>query len=322
MKQIPMHRIERLGLSVSRVAFGAGPVSGLMTGDDRETQCAVMEAVMAAGINWIDTAAGYGNGRSEENLGHVLSAMSGANEMHVATKVRLTDEQLTGDIRLHVLRSVEDSLRRLQRSQVTLLQLHNGLTRSRGEEASSVAEDDVLRTNGIADAMDAVRDLGLCRFIGLTGTGQSDVMRRVIRSNRFDTIQCPFNILNPSAGQVMDQSFPETNYGNIFEDCLELGMGVFAIRVLAGGAIPGQPPSAHTLRTPYFPLDLYQRDTAAACQLMSDSECSDEDARADRSAARPKQAIRFVLAHPAVSSAIVGFGKPEHVATAAAFSDP
>ena len=63
MKQIPIHRIERLGLSVSRVAFGAGPVSGLMTGDARETQCAVMEAVMAAGINWIDTAAGYGNGR-------------------------------------------------------------------------------------------------------------------------------------------------------------------------------------------------------------------------------------------------------------------
>lgn len=316
-----MHRIERLGLSVSRLAFGAGPVSGLMTGDDRETQCAVLEAVVAAGINWIDTAAGYGNGRSEENLGRVLSEVNVPYEMHVATKVRLTDEQLSGDIRSHVLRSVEDSLRRLQRSQLTLLQLHNGLTRSRGEQASSVAEDDVLWANGIADAMDAARDLGLCRFIGLTGTGQADAMRRVIRSNRFDTIQCPFNILNPSAGAIVDQSFCETNYGNIFEDCLQLRMGVFAIRVLAGGAIPGQPPSAHTLRTPYFPLDLYKRDAAAADRLMSDSECSEVDVESDQSVVRTKQAIRFVLSHPAVSSAIVGFGKPEHVATAAAFSD-
>ncbi len=306
-----MHRSERLGLDVSRLAFGAGPVSGLMTGDDRDAQCAVMEAVAAAGINWIDTAAGYGAGRSEENLGQVLQTMSLSPPMHIATKVRLTEEQLAGDIRSHILRSVEESLRRLQRSHVTLLQLHNGLTKERADEASSVSGDDVLRKNGIADALDQVRDQGLCRFIGLTATGRAETMRAVIRSNRFDTIQCPYNIINPSAGMVMEEMFRETNYGNIFEDCRQFGLGVFAIRVYAGGAILGQPPSPHTLRTPYFPLDLYERDAAAARRLEGD-ECDVSEA-ADRQVAR---ALRFVLAHPAVTGAIIGFGRPEHVTQA------
>ncbi len=312
MKTVPLQRIERLGLSVSRLAFGAGPVSGLMTGDDRDAQSAVMEAVIAAGINWIDTAAGYGNGRSEENLGFALAACRAPNEMHIATKVRLTEEQLAGDIRSHVLRSVEESLLRLQRSHVTLLQLHNGLTKQRGDEATSVSGDDVLRKNGIADALDDVRDQGLCRFTGLTATGHAETMRTVIRSNRFDTIQCPYNIINPSAGMLMEETFQETNYGNIFNDCRQLGLGVFAIRVYAGGAILGQPPSAHTLRTPYFPLDLYERDAAAARGLSA--EISDV---ADSAGIRALQAIRFVLAHPAVTGAIIGFGSPEHVAVAA-----
>ena len=45
-------------------------------------------------------------------------------------------------------------------------------------------------------------------------------------------------------------------------------MGVFAIRVFAGGALLGQPPSAHTLKTPYFPLALYERDAERARQLL------------------------------------------------------
>lgn len=306
-----MHRSERLGLAVSRLAFGAGPVSGLMTGDDRDAQSAVLEAVIAAGINWIDTAAGYGNGRSEENLGIVLAASCVPYEMHIATKVRLTEEQLAGDIRSHVLRSVEESLRRLQRSHVTLLQLHNGLTKERADEASSVSGDDVLQKNGIADALDYVRDQGLCRFIGLTATGHAETMRTVIRSSRFDTIQCPYNIVNPSAGMVMEETFRETNYGNIFEDCRQRGLGVFAIRVYAGGAILGQPPSAHTLRTPYFPLDLYERDAEAASRFAGQ-----EPDVTDAAGTRAAKAIRFVLAHPAVTGAIIGFGKPEHVTQA------
>ena len=69
----------RTGLRVSRVAFGCGPVSGLMTGDNHDLQTEVVRAAMDCGINWFDTAAGYGQGSSERNLGRLLKAAAGAD---------------------------------------------------------------------------------------------------------------------------------------------------------------------------------------------------------------------------------------------------
>jgi aryl-alcohol dehydrogenase-like predicted oxidoreductase len=78
-------------------------------------------------------------------------------------------------------------------------------------------------------------------------------------------------------------------------------MGVFAIRVLAGGALAGNPPSAHTLKTPFFPLALYERDLARAAHLQ---------ARLGPGTPLKTAALRFVLAHPQVSAAILGFREP------------
>src|SRR4029079_2128414 len=101
---------------------------------------------------------------------------------------------------------------------------------------------------------------GLVRFVGLTGTGQPDAMREVVRSGEFDTLQVPYHLLNPSAGRDVPTDFGEMHYGNIIADCAEQRMGAFAIRVFAGGALVDRPPSAHTLKTPFFPLPLYERD--------------------------------------------------------------
>src|SRR3954447_12794562 len=115
----------RTGLRVSVLAFGAGPVSGLMTSDDHARQTAVLRRAVERGINWIDTAPGYGAGKSETNVGRALREFDGADAVHIATKVRLAGDDLT-DIAGSVRRSVEQSLARLGRPSVTLLQLHNG----------------------------------------------------------------------------------------------------------------------------------------------------------------------------------------------------
>jgi aryl-alcohol dehydrogenase-like predicted oxidoreductase len=292
----------RTGLEVSAVAFGAGPVSGLMTGTDFAAQLATVQGALAAGINWFDTASGYGNGQSEANLGRVLSELGASDKVHIATKVRVLPEALDdpGD---YVRRSVEDSLKRLGVPRVTLLQLHNGITRQRGDEPAAITQNDILAARGVAEAMAQVRDAGLVRHIGLTGTGHPDAMREVVSSGTFDTVQVPFNALNPSAG-VPDSAAGETDYGHIISDCAAMKMGVFAIRVFAGGALLDQPPSAHTLKTPYFPLALYERDLERAKRLR------------ERVAGRltpTELAVRFALSHPGVSSAIIGFGSPEHV---------
>jgi aryl-alcohol dehydrogenase-like predicted oxidoreductase len=117
-------------------------------------------------------------------------------------------------------------------------------------------------------------------------------------------MQVPYNLLNPSAGHRMPSSFPEANYGNIIGDCGRHGMGVFAIRVFAGGALAGNPPSVHTLKTPFFPLALYERDRVRAARLQ---------AVLGPRTPLTTEAIRFALAHLHVSAAIVGFREPWQV---------
>ncbi len=294
----------RTGIKVSAISFGAGPVSGLMTGSDATAQHDVVASAIEAGINWFDTAPGYGAGSSEANLGRALSEIKPAKTIHIATKVRipLGSTEPIGDF---VRRSVEESLQRLRVSSVTLLQLHNGITTGRGDEPASITPDDILSRGGVADTFDRLRDEGLILHTGLTGTGQPSAMKTVIRSGRFDTVQTPFNALNPSAGATSPVQAGDTDYGNILADCAAMRMGVFAIRVFAAGALLGQVPSAHTLKTPYFPLDLYQRDAARAEQLRS--ELGDGESLTEF-------ALRFALSHSAVGSAIIGFGSPSHIA--------
>jgi L-galactose dehydrogenase/L-glyceraldehyde 3-phosphate reductase len=293
----------RTGLRVSAIAFGAGPVSGLMTGTDHAAQRATVQRAVGAGINWFDTAPGYGNGQSEVNLGRMLEELGIAGSVHIATKVRVPPEALDnpGD---YIRQSAQGSLRALGVPRLTLLQLHNGITRKRDDEPASISPGDILGAKGVARSFQRLQEEGLIAFLGLTGTGQAETMSEVIRSGAFDTLQVPFNILNPSAGMAGRAPDGETDYGHVIDDCLKQGMGVFAIRVFAGGALLDQPPSAHTLKTPYFPLALYERDRARAKRL------------AERVAGRmplSELAVRFALGHPEVTSAIIGFGSPQQV---------
>lgn len=280
----------RTGLLVPEISFGCGPVSGVLTGSDFALQLATVKRALDVGIDWFDTAAGYGNGTSEANLGRVLKELGASPR--IATKVRIPEGGFDR-IEECVRESVQASLARLGVKAVELLQLHNGITRSCGDEKDSVSPSDALA------ALEAFRKLqseGLVQFVGLTGTGHAEALREVIRTGGFDTLQVPYNLLNSSAGGGAAPP-GETDYGNIIAECADQNMGVFAIRVFAGGAILGQPRSAHTLKTPYFPLALYERDSERAKEL----KCSAE------------QAVRFVLEHPHVHSAIVGFGSPEQV---------
>jgi aryl-alcohol dehydrogenase-like predicted oxidoreductase len=308
--KVPCRVLGRTGLHISCLAFGAGPVSGLMTGDDIETQAETLEALYKVGINWIDTAAGYGNGSSEKRIGHVLAMLPNEvrSEFHVATKVRIdfsSPLSFADQIRF----GVDASLQRLQLPKIRLLQLHNGVTARRDDQPSSVGVADVLDSGGILDALKSAQADGQTDFLGLTGTGAAKQMQAVVNTREFDTIQVPYNLLNPSAGCEVAEDFGEQNYGNILDDCRSANMGCFAIRVFAGGALLRRPPGSHTLKTPYFTLDLYRRDLERAASL--DDQIN--GARVDGGFGRVRQSIEFALSHPAVHSAIIGFGAPEHV---------
>ncbi len=304
----------KTGIQAPLVAFGAGPVAALMTTAGENRSVEVVRRALDAGIDWFDTAATYGGGQSERSLGAALGELGARNAVHLATKVRLTEADLN-DIPTAVRESLRGSLERLGVSKLTLLQLHNAITRRRGDEPTSVTADDVLRSGGILQAMQAMQQEGLVEHLGLTGLGQPEALREVIEPRQFATLQTPYNVLNPSAGEAVAEHFAEANYGNLFAACEQNNMGVFAIRVFAGGALAGQPPSTHTHKTQFFPLDLFERDRRRGEQLLS---------RLAPEADLREIALRFAWSHHAVTSAIVGFGEPSHIddAVAAAEAGP
>jgi len=299
---IPYRTLGRTGISVSALAFGCGPISELMTGEDRDRQRAVLRHTIERGINWIDTAATYGKGRSEQSLGEALRDLGAHGRVHLATKVRLMPEELA-DIPSAVRRSVEGSLQRLGVGRVTLLQLHNAITAERGQEATSVTPRDVLGAGGVLESLQKLREEEVVGHIGITAVGQAGPLREVIGSGRFDTIQVPYNIMNPSAGLDVPDDYPEANYGNIISLAQQHQMGVLAIRVFAAGAVLGNSPASHTINSPFFPLDLYRRDEQRAARMRQalGHEFDLKDV-----------AVRYVLGHPSVSAAIIGFGAPSH----------
>ncbi len=297
------------GESVSRIAFGAGPVADVMVANDTAKQHQLVRRVIDAGINWIDTAAGYGDGRAEEAVGSALLALDAHEQVHVATKVRIATDQMH-DIPRAIHASAAASLRRLKRKQITLLQLHNSITAHCGDEPYSLSPREILGPNGVLDTLEQLRLEGIVRMIGITAIGQARPLKEVVNCGRFQTIQVPYNLVNPSAGREMSAGCGEADYGNVIQHATERGMGVFAIRVYAGGVLAGKPPSRHTLTTKFFPLDLFERDrrrVAALREFVGDSI----DLK--------QLALQFSLAHAGVASAIVGFSEPKHVDEAVDF---
>jgi aryl-alcohol dehydrogenase-like predicted oxidoreductase len=297
-------RLGKTEIQVSAISFGAGPVSTLMVGESNQArQTAVIARARDAGINWFDTAATYGAGQSEVNLGCSLAELGVSEQVHLATKVRLVADDLR-DIRSAVRRSVEGSLKRLRVPRVTLLQLHNSITARRDDEPTSLTPSDVLGSGGVLEPFQELRNEGITRDIGLTGIGQHAALREVILSGEFATLQVPYHLLNPSAGREMPPTFCDTDYGNVIADCAAMDMGVLAIRVMAGGALADNPPSPHTLKTPFFPLALYERDRERAKRLQTALGSS-----------RPlsREAVRFALAHRQIHSALIGFGDVQQI---------
>src|SRR5216683_3158419 len=95
----------------------------MVRGHASEQRQAVARA-LEAGITYFDTAAQYGDGRSEEHLGRVMRDLGAWSRVVVGTKVRLRPDELQDPVRA-VRASIEASLKRLGRDNVDLLNLHN-----------------------------------------------------------------------------------------------------------------------------------------------------------------------------------------------------
>ncbi len=301
----------RTGIRVPAVGFGCGNVGGLMIRGTHDVQVHAVQHALSLGIDYFDTAAAYGDGQSETHLGEVLAELR--PDVHVATKFRI-DQESSADIAGAVRRSLEASLRRLQRDYVDVLQLHNNLRAERGSQRT-VSAHDVLRSGGIADALDELRSDGLIRHLGFTGMGETDEVHAVIASGRFDTVQAYYNLLNPSAGGPVRAGFPAQDFRELMAAAAARDIGVIVIRSLAGGALGG-PGARRGLASnnpgAMVPGNDYEADVSRAGALAFLTADGWSLAQAS---------VRFALDHPSTSTVVVGFSDEAQIDAAAAAAD-
>ena len=158
------------GIRVSEVVFGAGAVGGILVHKDDATKREAVRRALAGGINWIDTAAQYGNGKSEESLGWLLPEARATPSL--STKFNLDVANLT-DIPAQIEDCLKASL--AGRSDEALTGLKRVKTEMAGEAASVDAE------HGI-DAVETSRDLKRL-------SDPSSVLARSLKRNKYDELR-------------------------------------------------------------------------------------------------------------------------------------
>ena len=204
------------GRTVSRLGFG-GAVAGLkdylekFDPADGESYRGVVEAIEAAyglGVNFFDTAPGYGARISERMFGDGLRGVK-PDSVFLSTK-------LSGKTADDAYRSAEESLKCLRRDYVDLIQIHGG---SYGADQVRA----IMADGGLLGGMEELKRQGLTRFIGFTTEDNNDAMYALMYSGRFDSVQMCYNFLYQHPYE------PSRPFGSLFE-AKKNGLGTITMR--------------------------------------------------------------------------------------------
>jgi len=285
----------RAGFLVSEIAFGGGVTGGILTKGDEAGAVRALNRALVVGINWIDTAALYGNGASEATIGRHIRAF--APQPYISTKVRIEREEMN-DIPGAIEKSLTESLKRLNLDNVALFQLHNQLGDAVGDRPV-LSPAQVLGPGGVADTFDRLKEQGLFYASGMTAAGETRAILDVIKSGRFDCAQVYYNAINPSAGwSRAHANWRVQDFSGILAACFRENMGVLNIRIFAGGPLAkAARPERLAVLTSGTDVDNEVRCAAAVRAALGTGYGS------------PAQtALRFVLGNHDVTSRIIGVG--------------
>jgi aryl-alcohol dehydrogenase-like predicted oxidoreductase len=271
----------RTGIKVSPYCLGA-MMFGWVGNADHDESVRIIHRALDAGINFVDTADAYSRGESEEIVGKALKGRR--DSVVLATKAHLPmgdDPNQQGNSRRWLTRALEDSLRRLGTDHVDLFQVHR-----------PAPDTDVEET--LAALTDLVR-AGKVRAIGSSTFPASDIVEAQWVAERrgllrFRTEQPPYSILDRGIER------------EVLPVCERYGMGTLVYSPLAGGMLTGRyrkGQEADTHRATYgFRHMRDERRLDAVEQLL---------VVADKAGIPLTHlAMAFAIAHPGVTSAILG----------------
>ncbi len=292
----------RTGWTVSEISFGAWAIGGAWGDVSDADAMAALHAAVDAGINFLDTADVYGNGRSERHIAQLKKERK--EEIVVATKVgrKLPKQTVEGYSELNLAGWVEENLKNLNTDCLDLVQLHCPPT-------------DAYYHPEIFGRMDALVEAGKIRYYGVSVERVEEALKAIEYPN-VQTVQIIFNCFRQRPAEVF------------FEQAKKKQVGILARVPLASGMLTGK-----LTKESQFAADDHRNfnrhgEMFDVGETFSgvDYDVALEAVEALRALVpagmtMPQFALKWILMFDAVSCAIPGGKRPEQVADNARASE-
>jgi aryl-alcohol dehydrogenase-like predicted oxidoreductase len=285
-------KLGNTGLTVSEIGMGTWELGGREWGDIGEVDAVdLLRYAFESGVTYYDTADQYGGGRAEQLLGEAFSALG--DRVVIATKLGY---ELDSDGWIshgwerpsfnvspdYIRRAVEGSLKRLKRDIIDIYQFHGPPPASEWDDAFGTMEE--------------LKAEGKIRFYGLCLGSEADALKAMTETN-VSSLLLTYNILS------QEMVTP------VMETATEKGIAVVVRQPLSSGLLAGQlGPDTVFAENDY-------RKTWSREKFLADLERV-EDVKSiigSKAKSLPQAALKFILAHPAVSCVIPGMMTPAQV---------
>jgi aryl-alcohol dehydrogenase-like predicted oxidoreductase len=290
----------RMGWRVAEVGYGMWGMSGWTGSDDVQSRRS-LEAAVARGINFFDTAQGYGEGHSELLLGRLIAAHPD-KRLYVATRIPPRDRKWNGQPgrqlselypREHIRRAVDVSAANLGLAPIPLLLLQGW-------------DPDWLRSGELARTVAELRREGLIRAFGVSlGRGQAEAGVAAVKSGFVDAIVTVYNVFDQAAEDELLPACQREDVAVIVRAPLDEGS-------LAGALTPDTAWPSDDWRSAYFAPPNLEASIARVGDLWP---------LVPPESTLAQMAIRFVLSNPCVTTVIPGMRQVSNVDANALASD-
>jgi aryl-alcohol dehydrogenase-like predicted oxidoreductase len=278
---IPRRRFGTRGATISEIGFGCGGFWGLPIFSERKAE-GLLRYGLDHGITFLDTGPNYSRGNAEARLGRLTGGHYGG--VILATKVGsrlLPSGRVIRDFTPEGMEaSLEDSLRRLRTDHVGLLQLH-------GPPLAAFEDDQVLRK------LDAFVSRGMIKYKGVSADGE--VAERAAGLSFFDALMTTYNVVTQESAATIRKAS-------------ENGMAVLV----------KSPLSHHVFGNELYKITSPSKLWYLLRVLKNYRHLLPRGRRLELTAGMPgwtpaEVALKFVLSHPSVSSAVIGTTSLDHL---------
>jgi aryl-alcohol dehydrogenase-like predicted oxidoreductase len=296
------HRtLGRTGFEVSEIGFGAWAIGGNWGPQNEHDSIAGLHKALDLGVNFIDTAAGYGDGKSERIIAQVLKERS--ERIYVATKTPPADgpwpptPYCRAEDRYsekYLRQNIEHRLRNLNTECLDILQLHTW-TRAWNSNPTPL------------DVLQKIKAEGKIRFIGVsTPEHDQNSLIDLMRRGYLDVVQVIYNIFEQEPAAEFLSVAAKENVGVIVRVPFDEG-------ALTGKYTANHIFSADDFRSNYFAGDRLKRTVERVERIKQEIAAS--------GLTLPEVALKFAMAHSAVSTVIPGIRTVQQAEANTAVSD-